>query len=270
MKKILIAISFFSSTASFAQHSLEKLWQSDATLKLPESVLFDAKSNMLYVSNLGDRTPGSGTISKIDLNGTIIKNDWVTGLTSTKGSGIYKGLLYAAETNTVAAVDINAASVVQRISIEGAQLLNDITIDPSGIVYVSDTRTGKVHRIENGKASVYLKNLKNPNGLLMVGTDLYILSEGSLLKADANKKISILVEGMDSSTDGIAMVKENEFIIGCYKGMIYYVKADGSKQVLLDTKAGGTGAADIGYDAGNKIVYVPTLGKNMVVAYQLK
>ncbi|MNY83253.1 hypothetical protein D3C86_2258940 [compost metagenome] len=52
--------------------------------------------------------------------------------------------------------------------------------------------------------------------------------------------------------------------------MIYYVKADGTTEKLLDTSADKTNSADIGYDPAKKIVYVPTFMKNNVVAYQLK
>ena len=61
--------------------------------------------------------------------GRSLKNDWVTGLTATKGLGLYNNLLYAAETNTVAVIDVNNGTIVNRIPVEGAQLLNDITID---------------------------------------------------------------------------------------------------------------------------------------------
>jgi hypothetical protein len=40
--------------------------------------------------------------------------------------------------------------------------------------------------------------------------------------------------------------------------------------MLLDTREQKVNSADIGYDAKNKIVYVPTFFRNSVVAYQLK
>src|SRR5690606_26565294 len=174
------------------------------------------------------------------------------------------------ELNTIAVIDVNTGAIVQRIPIEGAQMLNDITIDPKGIVYVSDTRSGKVHKVENGKPSLYLENLKSPNGLLSVGNVLYVLANGTLQKTDADKTMTQLADGMEGGTDGIEMVKENEFIISCWQGIIYYVKSDGSKQILLDTRDQEVNTADIGYDPLNQIVYVPTFKKNKVVAYKLK
>lgn len=271
MRKLLFLAFIFISVNALAQHALEKIWESDSILNTPESVLFDAESKILYVSNIGESTKeNSGFISKLDLNGRVLERNWVPDLNATKGLGLYKDRLYAAEMNTIAIIDVGTGSIVQRIPIEGAQMLNDITIDQNGIVYVSDTRTGKVHKIENGKPSLYLENLKSPNGLLSVGKMLYVLADGTLQRIDANKTSTQLAEGMEGGTDGIEMVKENEFIISCWQGVIYYVKSDGTKQLLLDTRAQEINTADIGYDPKNQIVYVPTFRKNNVVAYKLK
>jgi hypothetical protein len=127
-----------------------------------------------------------------------------------------------------------------------------------------------VHKIENGTVSTYLENLKNPNGLLALGDDLYVLASGSLYKAGTDKKLTTIAEGMDASTDGVEQVNPGEYIVSCWSGVVYYVKNDGSKQQLIDTRADKTNSADIGYDADNKIVYVPTFFKKGVVAYQLQ
>jgi sugar lactone lactonase YvrE len=52
--------------------------------------------------------------------------------------------------------------------------------------------------------------------------------------------------------------------------VIYYVKPDGSKTELIDTRAQKSNTADIGFDPATKTVYVPTFFKNKVVAYRLK
>ena len=65
-------------------------------------------------------------------------------------------------------------------------------------------------------------------------------------------------------------VSENEFLISVWQGTMHFVKADGTHELLLDTRAEKTNAADIGYDRANRIVYVPTFFKNTVVAYELK
>lgn len=276
MKKASLKIILFSTTilltASLsAQHSLEKLWETDTTLSRPESVLFDASSKTLYVSNIGDmEKEGKGSISKIGLDGKIIKRDWVKGLTAPKGLGLYKNQLYAAETKAVAVIDINTASVVKRIPVEESEMLNDITIDSKGIVYVSDTRKNKVHRIENGKASVYLENMNSANGLLAKGNTLYILTGTSIQKADANKNLTTLSDGIEGGADGIEMFDDHQFIVTGWAGVIYLVKDDGTKQVLSDTRDKKINSADLGYDPVSKILYIPEMSSNCVAAYKLK
>ena len=75
---------------------------------------------------------------------------------------------------------------------------------------------------------------------------------------------------MEGGTDGIENVKGNEFIISCWAGVIWYINEDGSKELLLDSREIKKNSADIGFDAINKIVYVPTFWRNTVVAYQVK
>jgi len=267
MKKIFLSgIVLPLSSILFAQHTLEKVWQTDSlTLRNPESVLFDSKSNSLYVSSMG-----AGTIVRFGLDGKLIKNDWVTGLTSNKGSAMFNGLLYTAETSAIAVIDVDKAAIVKRIPIEGSQMLNDVAVDPKGIIYVSDTRGAKVYRIEGDKPAVYLENMPGANGLLIVNTDLYVLTSTSFQKVDARKVITKIADGFEIGLDGIVMIAENEFVISNYQGILYYVKADGTKQLLLDTRANRIMSNDISYDSKTKTLYVPSFGTNLIIAYKVK
>ena len=267
MKKLFtIVIIVFSCSTSFAQHSLEKLWESDSlTLKGPESALFDAKSKSLYVSSMN-----SGSVVIMDLNGKVVKDSWITGLNSNKGSALYNGLFYTAETAAIAVVDVDKAQIIKRIPIDSAVMLNDLAIDSKGIVYVSDTRTGKVYRIEADKPALYLENMPGANGLLTVKNDLYVLTSTAFLKVDADKKVTTIADGFESGLDGIVMVSDNEFIISNYKGIIWWVKADGTKQLLLDTRANGIMSNDIGYDSKTKTLYAPAFRTNRIIAYKVK
>ena len=254
-------------------HSLVKLWETDTLLKTPESVLYSAKEKFLYVSNIDGAAAakdGKGSVGKVGLDGKIIMVDWVAGLNAPKGMGLYKNKLYVADLTEVVVIDIEKAKIIQHIPVEGSVFLNDITIDKSGVVYVSDTRNFKVYRIEKNIVSTLLQNLQGPNGLLAVGDELLILDKGSLLKMTNTANVTSLADGMDPSTDGVEMVKPNEYLVSCWNGVIYYINADGSKQQLLDTRPQKINSADIGYDAKNRIVYVPTFLKNGIVAYQLK
>lgn len=136
-------------------------------------------------------------------------------------------------------------------------------------MYVSDTRTGKVYRIANDKPALYLENMPGANGLLTVNSDLYVLTATSFQKINAKKKVTKITDAFESGLDGIVMVAENEFIISNYQGILYYVKADGTKQLLLDSRAARIMANDIGYDSKTKTLYVPSFSTNQIIAYKL-
>jgi sugar lactone lactonase YvrE len=191
-------------------------------------------------------------------------------LNAPKGMGIYKGILWVADIDQIVGINTITGVIEKRINVPGASFLNDITVDNKGVVYVSDTGGKKVYAIENGKVTTVQDYLQGPNGLLAVGDDLYILDNGSLMKLGKDKKLTKVADGMESSTDGLEMVDDKDFIASCWAGTIYYIKADGSKQKMLDTRDKKINSADIGFDPVKKIVYVPTFAKNSITAYALK
>lgn len=268
-----ISFTLLSSGVVAQGHSLVKKWDTGPIFKTPESVLFDAKENMLYVSNIDGGSAdkdGKGFIAKLSVDGKIVSGDWITGLNAPKGMGLYKNKLYVADLTEVVVIDIDKAKIIQHIPIEGAVFLNDIAIDKRGAVYVSDTRINKVYRIEKGFVVTLIQNLQEPNGLLAVGDELLILDKGSLLKMLDSGSVTSVAGGMDPTTDGIEMVKPNEYLVSSWNGVLYYIYPNGGKQTLLDTRTQKINAADIGYDPKNRIVYVPTLLNNGVVAYELR
>lgn len=266
---ILTSICF----TSFAQHArLTKIWETDSTLKVPESVLYHAPGNILYVSCIDGKSNEKdlkGSIAKVSPDGKIINAQWAVNLSAPKGMGIYNGKLYVADLSEIAIIDLASGKVSQRIPVEGAIFLNDITIDAAGVVYVSDSRTGKVHQLKNGTVSLWLDKHPGVNGLLATNGAMYLAVKDTLYKADAGKKLTAVTTGMDESSDGIVDTG-SEIIVSCWNGIIYAVKPDGTKTELLDTRAKKSNTADIGYDPKTKTLYVPTFLKNRVVAYKLQ
>lgn len=276
MKKLFIFLAFCSSVLFVsAQHQLVKLWSTDTILKVPESVFFDGKNNVLYVSNI-DGEPwgkdGKGSIGKVGLDGKIIAVDWVSGLQAPKGMGLHKNKLYVADLTEVVVIDIRTGTIVDRIAIEGSQALNDVSVDKKGIVYVSDSRGRKVYAIKKKKATVLIDTtqLKGPNGVLKNKVGLFVLDAGSMYRMEKNGKLTKLTESMEGGTDGVEHVGDGDFLVSTWGGVVYYVAADGTKQVLLDGRQQKINSADIGYDAAKRIVYIPTFWKNSVVAYELR
>jgi len=276
MKKIMTSLAFvcFSLVNINAQKAtVQKLWATDTILKVPESVLVDDKENCLWVSNIdgaANGKDGKGSISKLSKTGTPINLDWITGLNAPKGMAKYKQELYVADLTELVVIDIKKGVIKNKIKVEGSVFLNDVTVNKNGAVFVSDTRTGKVHRYENNKVTIEIENLQGPNGLLSIDDQLLILDRGSLLSLTPGGTISKIMDGMDPSTDGIEKVAPNQYIVSCWNGIVYFVAAGAQKITLFDTRSEKINSADIGYDAKNKIIYVPTFLKNSVVAYQLQ
>lgn len=268
-----IAFTFclaFIATFSMAQHSLEKIWESDTTLAIPESVLYDQDG--LYVSLIDGKgwdADGKGGVAKLDKNGKIINATWITGLSAPKGMGISNKKLYVADITEVAVISLATGKIESKIAPAGAQGLNDLTIDSKGVIYTSDAKQGAVYQIKNGEATLYLTDLKGINGLKAVGSDLYILATGGVYKAGTDKKV-VLVAPMEIGGDGIEPVGNGDYVVTCWAGLIYYLTKEGTLQTLLDTRDQKKNTADIGYNPKEHIVYVPTFNKKSVIAYKLK
>jgi hypothetical protein len=90
-----------------------------------------------------------------------------------------------------------------------------------------------------------------------------------VLKADRNKKMTT-VATTEIGGDGIEPVGNGDYIISCWPGLMYYMDKNGKLTTLLDTRDQKRNTADIGYDAAQRIVYVPTFFRKSVVAYRLK
>lgn len=270
MKKALFIALMISAYTGMSQ-SLTLKWKTPPNLPVPESVIHDAKGNVLYVACINgkpDEKDGNGTIAKVGTDGKIVAVDWATGLDAPKGMGIHDGTLYVADITAVRSISLATGKITGSVEIEGAQFLNDITVDKKGNVYVSDTQTGKIHLVKGNKADVYFESpeLAGINGLLALDNGLYIVSfaSGNAFKLSADKKLTPagkIAEG----ADGVVSVGKDEYLVSSWHGEVYYVDSKGAKK-LLDTKD-KVNAADIEYDPKTKTLYVPTFFANSVDAY---
>jgi sugar lactone lactonase YvrE len=282
MKKALVTLGALTlAAAAQAQagdqaHKLTKVWETEAALKTPESVRFDAKRKVLYASNI-DGEPwaadGKGSIAKVGLDGKVIAAEWVTGLDCPKGLALSDDgkWLYAVDVGGIVVVDIDAGKIKNKIAIPDGVQLNDIVND-NGTLYVSDSRGKKVYQVKDGKPSVYLdeKVLKGPNGLLVHEGALYVLDSDSLNRVEKDKSLKVLASGMPGGTDGLEQVKGNDFVVSVWSGAVWYVSEGGEKQLLFDGKAEKTSTADTGWDPATSTLYVPTFFKNTIIAFKVE
>ncbi len=272
MRSILFLLLLGIAGSAAAQHRLEKLWKTDTVVAIPESVYPDLKNGILYVSLIdgpGWAADGKGGVGKMSPDGKKFDSTWITGLDAPKGIGKLGNKLYVADITHLIVIDIPKGAIDKKIAVEGAQALNDVTVSDKGTVYVSDSKTARVWRIEQDVPSLYLEDMKGVNGLKAVGDELYIASGKSFVKADAQKKITHIAE-LPQSGDGVEPVGNGDFIVTAWLGYIFYVHADGKVETMLETHAEKKNTADIGYDPAKKILYVPTFNGKTVEAYRLK
>ena len=257
--------------------SLEQKWETPATLKEPESVLYDEANEVLYVSNINNPAggkDGNGSIGRVSLDGEVRDAEWVVGgMDSPKGLGLSKGLLYVADLTRVVVIDTKTGKVARTIEVEDAGMLNDITVDAQGVVYVSDSDKKRVYRLRGNKAEVWLEkdHFQKPNGLLAHQGRFYLMdmNAGIFYEVDKeSKELRTIAQGLVGG-DGIVPHGEG-FIISDWNGAINYVSADGKVEKLLDTKADKVNAADIAYIPARNLLLVPTFFANKLVAYEVK
>jgi sugar lactone lactonase YvrE len=273
MKNILACIFLFTTILTTAQtHQLEKIWETDTVVAVPESVLADLKTGILYVSLInggGWDVDGKGGVAKLNIDGKKYDSMWITGLNAPKGLGMFGNRIYAADISDVVVVDIKNGKIEKKIPIENATGLNDITVDSKGVVYVSDSRKARLWRVENDLPSLYIDSIRGVNGLKAIGEDLYIGAGKNFMKADKNKLLTKLAD-MPQGIDGIEPVGNGDFIVTSWAGYIFYVTPDGKVETLLDSHNEKMNTADIGFDPVKRIIYVPTFNARKIVAYSLK
>lgn len=263
MKNYLIVISVLLSIHTNAQHKLEKLWETDSVINVPESVLPDIQEKLLYVSVIGGKPgikDGIGGIATLGLDGKVINHDWIKGLNAPIGLARHGNTLYAADVDEVAVIDIKNAKLERKIPIQGAVFLNDITVDSKGIVYISDSKTMKIHRLVNHVPELYMDSIMGINGLKAVGDHLFIAAGKNLLKADAQKKM-IKVAGLPTGGDGLEPIGNGDWLWTTWSGYVYYVYADGRYDLMLETHQEKKNTADLGYDPVKRVLYIPTFFK---------
>ena len=269
---MLVYLSAYS-TATLQAQQLVKLWETDSTFKVPESSLYSPSENIIYVSNIDGQSNEKdlkGSISKLGVDGKVVQHNWAINLSAPKGMGIHDKRLYVADLDEVVILELASGKVLQRIPVEGAVFLNDITIHTDGTLYVSDTRKGIIHQVKNSVVSSWLENKVGVNGLLLSGDDLYFVAKDTLFKMGPDKQPVMVTDGMDTSSDGIVELANKDLVVSCWSGIIYYVHKDGSRKILLDLRPQKINTADIGLDAEKNILYVPTFFKNKVMAFQVK
>ena len=258
-----------------AKYRLTLLWETAAQLPTVESVIYDSVTNHLYTANIdgfNTEKDGKGSISKLSIDGKIIDANWVSGIHAPTGLGILEGKLYTTNIDEVMEVDMSSARVTNTISIPGAKSLNDLAIGPDGTIYCSDTDGNAIYALKADQITKVVEDINSPNGLYVSDNEFSVVcwNPKSLYQVNlGDQSMKTIASGMNG-LDGLEPVGNGDYLVSSYFGKIYYVTKAGEKSLLLNTIKEEISAADIEYVPELKLLLVPTMESNKVMAYRLE
>ena len=254
--------------AIYRHPKLHDAWEIPDKLSAPESVAYDAARQVLYVSNFGD-----GSISKIGLDGEIIARKWVDGLKSPTGLKISGGRLYAVERAGVVEIDPGNGAILHRYPIPDAKFLNDLDVDASGAIYVTDSSKNCVFKLSAGKSEIWIEGqvVGSPNGILVEKDRLLVgvTADGTIKTFDLQTRQAgiLFTLGPGANMDGLVNDGKGGYLFSDYFGRIYHGDAKGRMLLLLDRKGPRQFTADFEYIPEKGLLVVPSLYYNRLTAY---
>jgi len=272
------AFMFQDANAVYTDKGVTKIWETDKIFKTSESVLYDPKRDVLYVTNFDQFNMGNPKatqyISKLSLKGEIIVKKWIDGLNHPLGMTIYKNKLYVAERKKVAVIDMTKGVILKRFPVKGSIFLNDIAVDRKGKIYISDSRKNVIWKSKGEDFEEWLTGpeISGPNVLYIQKNKLLIGNSGDQqLKAIdiSNKSITTLAHFPKGFIDGIRSDGNGNLLVSLWKGKIYRVSMDGKIKLILHTVNKGLYSADFEYIPKKKMLIVPAFHANKVVAYKI-
>lgn len=274
MKAILfsvILLFFFGSRQVNAQR-LEKVWETSVEMKTPESVLYHEEKDVIYVANInGDPSEkdGKGFISILTPDGSVKNFNWVQNLNAPKGMAIFGGHLFVADIDHLVEIDIENGNIVKKYHAPGAVFLNDVASCKNGMIFVSDTRTAKIHVLNDGEFSVWMEGspFETPNGLFTENGKLFV-GDKNIYEVDIATKKATQIIADAGGVDGLEKNNEGEFVFSNWPGRIF-INHNHKNIKLHDSTAREINTADIDFALKYNWVLVPTFFNNRVVAYKI-
>lgn len=267
---------------SVVEAEVQPSWKNTTTTKgfaQPESVAYDKKRKVFYVSNQNGEEPGF--ISVMSPKGKITSRDWVTGLGDPKGIEVVGDKLYVSDVTSLVEVDVETGKVLRSIPGPESKFLNDVAADADGNIYVSDMLTSAIYKLDlSGEFSIWMsgENLDFPNGLYIDGDNMYLASWGKIVDGNAleaapggvlkidlnNKNLSKDSRVSFGNLDGIRPY-EGGFIISDWINGAIYSYENGVHKKLFDTVRG---SGDIAVEDGR--LYIPMAMDDEVLIYEMK
>lgn len=262
-------------------------WKITEGLKAPESAYLDPHTGFIFLSQIGEgggkADDGDGWISKLTVNGKMVKDKWATGLSAPKGIRSHGDTLWVSDITRLVAIDIPSGKITKKIEIENAKFLNDVATGPDGTVYVSDMVAGIVYAHRDGKTSVFAKGkgTEHPNGLLVHDGKLYLGGWGKNLQDDfstnplgrllaidlKSKKRTAITKKPTGNLDGVEVDGKGGFVVTDWRaGKVFHINKKGKATELMVLPRG---TADHAFLTDKKWLILPEMLEGRLTAYDL-
>lgn len=245
-------------------------------LSNPESIEFDFHSNRYFVSNWGD-----GNIIQVNESGQ--QSIFYSGFPRLAGLYKYGNILYVAANLDpyvgVYGLSVGTGQMAAEIPIPGTGLMNDITSDTSGNLYVTDFYDSKIYKIKMSDYSVSLfvgMGLGYPNGIVYDAYHNRLLTAcqgeiGRPIKAISleDSSVSILVNTNYTGVDGLAFDNEGRLYFSTWQTNAVY-RYDTTYQNEPEMVSDGyNGPADIYINKLSNLLCVPDFYNDTIKLAQL-
>ncbi len=282
----VLGIAAWSAADQVAVAQGEPVWEATGLMG-PESAVYNARSRILYVSNVNGGMvdkDGNGFISKLSLDGKVVESHWVTGLNGPKGMVLHGRRLYVADIDRLVAIQVKTGRIVGSYLAPNAKFLNDVTVDGAGRIYVSDMLDNAIYRLDGNVFELWLKSpdLEYPNGLTVEGDELRVAAWGVMTDGFATKvpghlkTVSITsktITSLGSGTpvgnlDGLEPDGRGNYLVTDWlAGGLYRIAPTGEAELLLDLNPG---SADLLVLDAGRLVIIPMMIDGTVRAYRIE
>src|SRR5215216_6727385 len=253
--------------------NIEKIWETPAQFKTPESVIYEPNENVLFVSSI-DAPKGMAVVNNTN-----------------------NSLLYVSDITDLVEVDVNSGKIINRYNAPGSGFLNDVASDNQGHVYVSDTVTNTIYRLDtknlvnksnnnnNASLQVWLQTpeLNGPNGLYVDDTNnrLIVVSFGAFSNPGGSIRVvdlqnrtmsSLGEEGIAVPIGGLDGVEADStgryyYVTDNPAGKLYVVNSNGTGYETLDLQEQRT--ADLGTILDQNMIIIPMMQQNKLEAFRI-
>ncbi|MEO8209639.1 MAG: T9SS type A sorting domain-containing protein [bacterium] len=261
MKKIILALfaTLFVYSNSFSQYNS------------PESITYDSIAKRYLISNTN-----SQKIVQRDINGVV--TDFVTVGGGIHGVTVHNNKVYVCNGTRIRGYDLTNAAEVINVTITGSSFLNDLAIDDSGIMYISDFTNKRIYKLNTNTQEfwIYIPNTTStPNGVYVDAprNRLLICCWGGSAPVRAvnfsDSTITTLTTTPYSNCDGISLDRNDNVYISTW-GIQSVVKYDinfaNAPVVVIGSLSS---PADIYVNKATDTLAIPNAGNSTVVFHFL-